>query len=344
VTNLNPKYTFDSFIVGSSNRFPHAAAQAAAEEIGTLYNPLFIYGPAGLGKTHLLQAIGHKCMMRNSGCKVTYVTSETFTDEFINAIRNDGISNFKKKFRQCDVLLVDDTQFLAGKESTLDEFHHTFNSLYEENKQIVLTSDRHPSEIKPIEERLLSRFCCGLTIDISPPDLETRIAILQKKAETEQFSMPRECFVYIADNVTSNIRELEGALNRVVAFSVLNHTEITYDKCVEALAPIIPQKGEQIITIELIQEKVASAFNKRIEDLCSKKRSRDVTVPRQIAMYLCREMTEESLPKIGKSFGGKDHSTVIHAHREISKYLRSGAEPQISIQVNRIMDALKNEF
>ncbi|MCL1848293.1 MAG: chromosomal replication initiator protein DnaA [Clostridiales bacterium] len=340
---LNPKYTFDSFIVGNSNRFPHAAAQAAAEEIGTLYNPLFIYGPPGLGKTHLIQAIGHKCLMLNDECKVTYVTSETFMDEFIYAIRNDGLTKFKNKYRRSDVLLVDDTQFLAGKESTLEEFHHTFNALYESNKQIVLTSDRPPTEIKPIEERLLNRFCCGLTIDISPPDLETRIAILRNKADLEHFSMPNECYTYIADNVKSNIRELEGALNRVVAYSVLNHTDITYEKCIEALTPIIPQKGMKVITIELIQEKVAAAFNKQVEDLCSQKRSRDVAVPRQIAMYLCRELTEESYPKIGKSFGGRDHSTAMHAHKEISKYLRSGGEQQINTQVNRIMDSIKSD-
>lgn len=341
MANLNPKYTFDTFIVGSSNRFSHAAAQAAAEEIGTRYNPLFIYGSVGLGKTHLIQAIGHKSISLNSDCKVTYVSSETFTEEFIQAIRNDGLSNFKRKYRRSDVLLVDDIQFLAGKESTLEEFHHTFNFLYEANKQIVLTSDRKPTEIHPIEERLRTRFNSGLTTDISPPDLETRIAILRNKADIEHFSMPKECYLYIADHITSNIRELEGALNRVIAYSVLNHIDITYDSCLEALAPIFPQKGEIIITIDLIQEKVASICNLRVEDLCSQRRSRDVTWPRQIAMYLCREMTDESLPRIGKAFGGRDHSTVIHAHKEISRSLSQHSDQQINIIVKRIMDDLK---
>ena len=340
MANLNPKYTFDSFIVGSNNRFSHAAAQAAAEDIGKRYNPLFIYGSVGLGKTHLLQAIGHKSISLNTECKVTYVSSETFTEEFIQAIRNDGLTNFKKKYRRSDVLLVDDVQFLIGKESTLEEFHHTFNILYESNKKIVLTSDRNPTDIQPLEERLRTRFTCGLTTDISPPDLETRIAILRNKAELEHFFMPNECYIYIADHITSNIRELEGALNRVIAFSVLNHTDIDYDKCVEALIPIFPQKGQIVITVDMIQEKVASACNLRVEDLCSQRRTRDVTAPRQIAMYLCREMTEDSLPKIGKAFS-RDHSTVIHAHKEISKILSHHSDQQIEIVVKRITDELK---
>ena len=342
MANLNPKYTFDSFIVGSSNRFPHAAAMAAAEEVGTRYNPLFIYGSAGLGKTHLIQAIGHRAAMLNPDCRVTYVSSETFTDEFIDAIRNDTISGFKRKYRRSDVLLVDDIQFLAGKESTLDEFHHTFNALYEESKQIVLTSDRPPTEIHPIEERLKTRFASGLTADISPPDLETRIAILRYKAEMEHFSMPSDCYVYIADHITSSIRELEGALNRVIAHAVLYHTSITYDKCVQALMPILPQKGQKLITIELIQEKVAMAHDLTVGDLCSQRRSRDVTVPRQIAMYLCREMTDASLLKIGKSFG-RDHSTVIHAHKEIAGTLRTSADAEVAFQVKRIINELKDD-
>ena len=338
--NLNPKYTFDTFIVGSSNRFPHAAAMAAAEEIGTRYNPLFIYGSVGLGKTHLIQAVGHRAISINPDCNVTYVSSETFTDEFINAIKTDSLTGFKRKSLQADVLLVDDIQFLAGKESTLEEFHHTFNALYEENKQIVLTSDRPPTEIHPIEERLRTRFVSGLTADINPPDLETRIAILRAKAEQEHFSMPRECFVYIADNITTSIRELEGALNRVIAHAVLYHTTITYERCIEALLPILPQKGQKVITIELIQEKVADAHDLTISDLCSKRRSRDVTIPRQIAMYLCREMTESSLDRIGKSFS-RDHSTVIHAHKEIASTLRSGSDAEVVYQVRRIMNELK---
>lgn len=342
MANLNPKYTFDKFIVGNSNRFPHAAALATAEGIGTHYNPLFIYGSAGLGKTHLIQAIGHRSISLNPECKVTYVSSETFTEEFIQAIRNDTLTGFKRKYRRSDILLVDDIQFLAGKESTLEEFHHTFNSLYEENRQIILTSDRPPTEIHPIEERLRTRFASGLTADIYPPDLETRIAILQNKAELEHFSMPKECYVYIADHITTNIRELEGALNRVIAFSVLNHTDITFDKCIEALSNLFPQKDEKIVTIELIQEKVATAYHMRVEDLCSQKRSREITVPRQISMYLCREMTDFSLAKIGKSFGDRDHTTVIHAHKEIAGAIRSGYDPKISLRVKQIMEELQS--
>lgn len=341
MANLNPKYTFDTFIVGHSNRFSHAAAQAAAEELGTRYNPLFIYGNAGLGKTHLMQAIGHLSIQRNSECKVNYVSSETFTDEFINAIRNDRLTQFKNKYRKVDVLLVDDVQFLAGKESTLEEFHHTFNTLYEAGKQIVISSDRHPMDIEPIEERLRTRFSWGLTTNISPPDLETRIAILRNKAENENIQVPDECLIYIANHITSNVRELEGALNRVIAFSVLmKNMEISYDLCVEALKAILPNDQPKIITIELIQDVVAKQFRIRIEDLLSQRRSRDITVPRQIAMYLSREMTDISLPKIGAMFGGRDHSTVIHAHKEIAKHLRS--DPQISVMVNRIVEELKS--
>jgi len=341
VANLNPKYTFDTFIVGHSNRFSHAAARAAAEEPGTRYNPLFIYGNAGLGKTHLMHAIGHFTMQQNKECKVNYVSSETFTDEFINAIRNDRLTQFKNKYRKVDVLLVDDIQFLAGKESTLEEFHHTFNTLYEAGKQIVLSSDRHPMEIQPLEERLRTRFSWGLTTSIAPPDLETRIAILRNKASMENINIPDECLIYIANRITTNVRELEGALNRVIAFSVLmNNMEITYDLCVEALKAILPNEEPKVITVELIQEIVAKQFRIRVEDLLSKRRSRDVTIPRQIAMYLAREMTDVSLPNIGKLFGGRDHSTVIHAHKEIAKCLKD--EPQISIMVNQIIEELKS--
>jgi chromosomal replication initiator protein len=339
ISNLNDKYTFDSFIVGSSNRFSHAAAQAAAEKIGTRYNPLYIYGSAGLGKTHLMQAIGHMAAMRNTDCKVAYVSSETFTEDFIEAIRNDTLSNFKKRFRRADVLLVDDVQFLAGRERCLEEFHHTFNTLYETDKQIVLTSDRQPNEIHPLEERLQTRFSCGLTTNISPPDLETRIAILQKKAELLNFSMPKDCYLYIADRITSNIRELEGALNRVIAYSHLHHTDIDYEKCVEALSALFPPIEEIVITCELIQEKVASAFHITVKDLCSPRRSHDVTIPRQIAMYLCTQMTDDSLSEIGKLFGGRHYSTVIHSRDEISKSLRS--DTQIIFMVKRIMEEIK---
>lgn len=341
MANLNPKYTFDTFIVGHSNRFSHAAARAAAEELGTRYNPLFIYGNAGLGKTHLMQAIGHLSIQRSEDCKVNYVSSETFTDEFINAIRNDRLAHFKNKYRKVDVLLVDDIQFLAGKESTLEEFHHTFNTLYEAGKQIVLSSDRHPMEIQPLEERLRTRFSWGLTTSIAPPDLETRIAILRNKAENEKIQVPDEGLIYIANRITSNVRELEGALNRVIAFSVLmNNMEISYDLCVEALKAILPNEEPKIITIALIQDTVARHFHIRVEDLLSQRRSRDITVPRQIAMYLSREMTEDSLPKIGSQFGGRDHSTVIHGHKEIAKSLRS--DPQISLMVTKIIEDLKS--
>ena len=276
---------------------------------------------------------------RNADYKVTYVSSETFTEDFIEAIRNDTLSNFKKRFRRADVLLVDDVQFLAGKERSLEEFHHTFNTLYETDKQIVLTSDRPPNEIHPLEERLQTRFSCGLTTNISLPDLETRIAILRKKAELLNFSMPKDCYLYIADHITSNIRELEGALNRVIAYSNLHHTDIDYEKCVDALSVIFPQKGEIIITGELIQEKVASAFNITVKDLCSPRRSQDITIPRQIGMYLCTQMTDDSLSDIGKLFGGRHYSTVIHSRDEIAKSLRS--DSQVIIMVKRIMEDIK---
>jgi len=345
VSGLNPRYTFDTFVTGSSNRLPHAAAQAAADRIGTRYNPLFIYGPTGLGKTHLMHAIGHRAMDLYPDCVVNYVSSELFTDEFIHGIRtgNDGMSSFKNKYRRTDVLLIDDIHFLAGRESTLDEFYHTFNILYESNKQIVMTSDRPPHEINPIEARLKSRFSSGVIADISPPDLEMRIAILRNKADQDGILLPADCSLYIADHVTTNIRELEGALNRLVMFAEVNRVAISYDSCVEALSPILPQRGRRVITIELIQEKVADAFQMRVADLCSKKRSRDVSVPKQIAMYLCRELTEESFVQIGKKFDGKHHTTVMYAHSEIANALRSSFNPQLSLQVKKIIEDLESD-
>jgi len=336
---LNPKYTFENFVVGSSNRFSHAAARAAAEDLGMRYNPLFIYGNSGLGKTHLMQAIGHEALKNNPDCKVVYVTSETFTDEYINAIRDGKANSFKNKYRRADLLLVDDIQFFAGKESTLEEFHHTFNALYENNKQIVLTSDRPPMEIQPIEERLRSRFSWGLTTNIAPPDLETRMAILKDKAETSNVVIDKESILYIADHVKANVRELEGALTRVIAFSSLNNSPISYDLCVEALKSILGETNKKPITVEDIQRVTAENFNIKVSDILSQKRSRDVSVPRQIAMYLSRELTDASLPKIGELFGGKDHSTVIYAHKLIAKEVIN--KTQISIMVNQIIEDLK---
>jgi chromosomal replication initiator protein len=340
--NLNPKYTFDTFIVGSSNRFAHAASLAAAESKSKRYNPLLIYGGVGLGKTHLMHAIGHHAMLQDHHCRVRYVSSETFTDEFIQAIRTEQLPDFKNKYRSVDILLVDDIHFLVGKESTLEEFHHTFNILYEANKQIVLSCDRPPKEIQPLPNRLLTRFSWGLITDIQPPDLETRIAILRKKSEDESIKISDDILVYIASHVHSNIRELEGALNRVIVYATLDQTSvIDLELCVKALQDIFPDNVPNVITAELIQERVADHFRIRAEDLKNKRRSRDVSIPRQIAMYLCRELTDQSFPSIGNSFGGRDHTTAMHAHREISKSIKSNHE--ISYIVQRIIDELNKK-
>ena len=320
-STLNPKYTFNSFVIGNSNRFAHAASLAVAESPAKAYNPLFIYGGVGLGKTHLMHAIGHYILQNNPNAKVVYVSSEKFTNELINAIKDDKNEEFRTKYRSVDVLLIDDIQFIVGKERTQEEFFHTFNTLHEANKQIILSSDRPPKEIPTLEDRLRSRFEWGLIADIQAPDFETRMAILKKKADVEKLNVPNEVMVYIATKIKSNIRELEGALIRIVAYSSLTNREITVDLASEALKDIISNKQNKSITIDLIQDVVATYFNLRVEDLKSQRRTRNVAYPRQIAMYLSRKLTDMSLPKIGEEFGGRDHTTVIHAYEKISESL-----------------------
>lgn len=328
---LNPKYTFDTFVVGNSNRFAHAASLAVAEAPAKSYNPLFLYGGVGLGKTHLMHAIGHFVKEQNQETKVMYVSSETFTNELINSIRDDNTVEFRNKYRNIDVLLIDDIQFLAKKERTQEEFFHTFNSLHEANKQLIISSDRPPKEIPTLEDRLRSRFEWGLITDIQPPDLETRIAILRKKAALENITVEDDVMLYIADQIKSNIRELEGALIRVVAYSSLTNKEITPEMAVEALKDILPENKPKQITVPIIQESVAKHFGLKIEEMKAKKRTRTVSYPRQIAMYLCRELTDLSLPKIGEEFGGRDHTTVIHAHEKIGNELKSDINLQQTI-------------
>ncbi len=330
-TMLNPKYTFDSFVIGNSNRFAHAASLAVAEAPAKTYNPLFIYGGVGLGKTHLMHAIGHYVLQNNPRSKVVYVSSEKFTNELINSIKDDKNVEFRNKYRNVDILLIDDIQFIAGKERTQEEFFHTFNALYEANKQIILSSDRPPKEIPTLEDRLRSRFEWGLIADIQAPDFETRMAILKKKADVEHLNIPNEVMVYIATKIKSNIRELEGALIRIVAFSSLTNKEISIDLASEALKDIISNKQSKQVTIELIQDIVSSYFNLRVEDFKSARRTRNVAFPRQIAMYLCRKLTDTSLPKIGEEFGGRDHTTVIHAYEKISTNLKEDESLQNTI-------------
>jgi len=317
---LNPKYTFDTFVIGNSNRFAHAASLAVAESPAKAYNPLFIYGGVGLGKTHLMHAIGHYILYNNPKLKVVYVSSEKFTNELINSIKDDKNVDFRNKYRNIDILLIDDIQFIAGKERTQEEFFHTFNDLYEANKQIIISSDRPPKEIPTLEDRLRSRFEWGLIADIQPPDFETRIAILKKKADVENINISNDVMVYIANKIQSNIRELEGALIRVVAYSSLTNKEVSVDLASEALKDIVSNKTKQI-TVDLIQDVVASYFNLRVEDFKSKRRTKNVAFPRQIAMYLARKLTDLSLPRIGDEFGGRDHTTVIHAYEKISNDL-----------------------
>ncbi|MGI6319161.1 MAG: chromosomal replication initiator protein DnaA [Firmicutes bacterium] len=314
---LNPKYTFDSFVIGGSNRLAHAASLAVAETPSKAYNPLFIYGGVGLGKTHLMHAIGHFVISRNSSEKVDYLSSEKFTNQFINAIRDNKTEEFRNKYRNIDILLIDDIQFLAGKEQTQEEFFHTFNALHENSKQIVISSDRPPKEIPTLEDRLRSRFEWGLITDIQPPDLETRVAILRKKSFLEGIFIPDDVLMFIAQKNENNIRELEGALTRIIAYASLEDKEITLKLAEEALKDFLSQKRKNVDVDQIIST-TASYFNISLQDIKSKKRTQNVSLPRQIAMYLIRELTDSSLPKIGEEFGGKDHTTVIHAHKKIS--------------------------
>jgi chromosomal replication initiator protein len=319
----NPKYTFDNFVIGSSNRFAHAAALAVAEAPAQAYNPLFIYGGTGLGKTHLLQAIGAYVSDHSKGLTRRYVTSETFTNDFINSLRDKRIEGFKHRYRAYDVLLVDDIQFLEGKERFQEEFFHTFNSLYEAGRQIVMSSDRPPREISTLEERLRSRFEWGLITDIQPPDLETRIAILRKKVKTDGIHVPdNEVLTFVAGRVSTNIRELEGALTRVVAFSSLSGRPMTVELAQDVLKDVFPQGEQAAVSIERIQELVSERFGLSLEELCGDRRSQNIVYPRQVAMYLSRELTDASLPKIGTEFGGRDHTTVMHANAKITRMIK----------------------
>jgi chromosomal replication initiator protein len=304
----------------------HAAALIVSEEPGKLYNPLFFYGGVGLGKTHLMQAIGNKRLEDHPETNVKYVTSEAFTNDFINAIQTNRTEEFRREYRDVDILMVDDIQFFAQKEGTQEEFFHTFNALYNNNKQIVLTSDRVPQEIPKLQERLVSRFAWGLPVDITPPDLETRIAILKNKAKLDNLAIPNDTLAYIAGQIDSNVRELEGALSRVQAYSKLKNEPVTTDLVYEALRGLKLTKTSQELSIVDIQNKVASYFHVSISDLKGKKRMKSIVMPRQIAMYLSREMTSNSLPKIGKEFGGKDHTTVIHACDKIAEIIKIDAD------------------
>lgn len=330
-STLNPKYTFNSFVIGNSNRFAHAASLAVAESPAKAYNPLFIYGGVGLGKTHLMHAIGHYILDGNPNAKVVYVSSEKFTNELINAIKDDKNEEFRNKYRNVDILLIDDIQFIAGKERTQEEFFHTFNALHDANKQIILSSDRPPKEIPTLEDRLRSRFEWGLIADIQVPDFETRMAILKKKADVEKLNVDNAVMGYIATKIKSNIRELEGALIRIIAYSSLTNREVTVDLATEALKDIISKKQGKHVTIDSIQDVVSSYFNLRVEDLKSQRRTRNVAYPRQIAMYLSRKLTDMSLPKIGEEFGGRDHTTVIHAYEKISENLKTDDSLQHTI-------------
>ena len=319
--NLNPKYTFDTFVVGGNNNLAHAAALAVAESPGEIYNPLFIYGGVGLGKTHLMHAIAHFILKNNAKSKILYVTSETFTNELIDAIRNKNnitTTEFREKYRNNDVLLIDDIQFIIGKESTQEEFFHTFNTLYESKKQIIISSDKPPKEIETLEERLRSRFEWGLTVDIQSPDYETRMAILRKKEEMEGYNIDNEVIKYIATNIKSNIRELEGALTKIVALSRLNKCDITLELAEEALKDIISPNAQREVTPDLIIQVVSDHFGLTPLDISSQKRNKEIVYPRQIVMYLCRDMTATPLQTIGRYLGGRDHTTIIHGAEKIT--------------------------
>ncbi|MEG9284164.1 chromosomal replication initiator protein DnaA [Aerococcus urinae] len=338
-SDLNPKYTFENFVVGEGNKMAHAAALAVAERPGRDYNPLFFYGGVGLGKTHLMQAIGHEVLRTHPDAIVKYVTSETFTNDFIEAIRTNTMPDFHQAYRHVDMLLVDDIQFIGNKQSTQEEFFHTFNALYNNNKHIVLTSDRDASQIPELEDRLVSRFKQGLSTDITPPDLETRIAILRNKAKVNGIDIPDETLSYIAGQIDTNIRELEGALTSVQAYAVMNQEELSPDVAARALSNYRDANTKKVPSIAEIQETVADYFDLTVADLKGKKRKRDIVVPRQIAMFLSREITDASLPKIGQEFGGKDHTTVLHAHEKISEAMKSATE--IKENVESIQNLLK---
>ena len=322
-SNLNPKYVFSTFVVGNSNRMAHAASLAVAEAPAKAYNPFFLYGGVGLGKTHLMHSIAHYILDQNPNTKVLYASCETFTNELINSISDDNNEEFRRKYRNIDVLLIDDIQFISQKERTQEEFFHTFNALHDANKQIIISSDRPPKEIKTLEDRLRSRFEGGLIADIQPPDFETRIAILKKKAENENLEIDNEVLAYIAKNISSNIRELEGALTRVVAYAKLTQAQITKSLAESALKDIFNEQAAIEITPERIQEIVAQYYNIRPEDIIGSKRNSSIAKPRQVAMYLSRQLLDLSLPKLGEHFGGRDHTTIIHGINKIQDSLKT---------------------
>jgi chromosomal replication initiator protein len=334
---LNPRYTFDAFVIGSGNQFAHAACQAVAERPSKAYNPLFLYGPVGMGKTHLMQAIGHEVKKRMPQAAICYVSSEKFTNEMINSLRYDKMTSFRDKFRNVDVLLVDDIQFLAQKERTQEEFFHTFNALHESMKQIVIASDRPPKELAEVEDRLRSRFEWGLIADIQPPDLETKVAILQKKAEQEKVTLPTDVALYVASNIRSNVRELEGALIRLVAHSSLIGAEITLPYAQQVLKNFIDSQARKV-TIESIQKATAEQFGLRLVEIKAKNNSRAIVYPRQIAMYLAKHLTEASLPEIGRQFGGKHHTTVLHSVEKIDEARKNDKD------LNRLINKLTEQL
>ena len=334
---LNPRYTFDAFVIGSGNQFAHAACQAVAERPSKAYNPLFLYGGVGMGKTHLMQAIGHEIKKRMPQAAICYVSSEKFTNEMINSLRYDRMTSFRDKFRGVDVLLVDDIQFLAQKERTQEEFFHTFNALHESMKQIVIASDRPPKELAEVEDRLRSRFEWGLIADIQPPDLETKVAILQKKAEQEKVTLPTDVALYVASNIRSNVRELEGALIRLVAHSSLIGAEITLPYAQQVLKNFIDSQARKV-TIESIQKAVAEQFGLRLVEIKAKNNSRAIVYPRQIAMYLAKHLTEASLPEIGRQFGGKHHTTVLHSVEKIDGQRKNDKD------LNRLVNKLTEQL
>ena len=335
---LSPRYSFDTFIVGSSNQFAHAACRAVAEAPSRSYNPLFIYGGVGLGKTHLMHAIGHYVVTHLKNLKLTYISSERFMNEMINAVRYDRILDFRERYRSVDVLLVDDVQFLAGKEGTQTEFFHTFNALYDSQKQIVISSDCPPHEIPQLEERLRSRFEWGLIADIQSPDLETKTAILKRKAETEGVHLPDNVAIYIAGKIKSNIRELEGSLIRLIAYASLTGREITLALAQDVLRNVL-QNDDRAVTIEGVQKAVADHYSLKVAELKSKNNSKSVAMPRQIAMYLCKNLTNASLPEIGKSFGGKHHSTVIHSIRKVEDMRQKNGD--FNMLINTLMESFR---
>jgi len=337
--HLSPRYTFETFVVGSGNRFAHAAAVAVAEAPARAYNPLFIYGGVGLGKTHLLQAIAHRLLAHPVPARIFYCTGERFTNEVISAIQAGRTEDLRRKYRGVDVLLIDDIQFIAGKPSTQEEFFHTFNALHEAGKQIILASDRPPKDIPTLEDRLRSRFEWGLIADVQPPDYETRVAILRKKAELERMHVPSEVAEFIAQHFQSNIRELEGALVRVVAYATLTRVPLSVELAREVLRDILPQNRPQPITIQAIQKAVADHFGLRVEEMKAKRRTKGVAFPRQVAMYLARELTDSSLPRIGEEFGGRDHTTVMHACERVRSEMQR--DPHLAATIHALIQQLR---